>query len=94
MNKDLIKDAGDLFCVLTHELTHAFIHREYTTAEINDMSGGDIRRYMEAVSYTLEWRIMSYIDDKYLTETFKSHVNKEYAWAFLYYKLGPAYRQR
>ncbi len=97
-NKDLIKDAGDLFCVLSHELTHGFLGREFDASGIGGLIGStsetEIRKFTEAVAYTMEWRIMSYIDDKYLTEKFKSHVNKEYAWAFLYYKLGPAYGQR
>ncbi|MBU7028772.1 MAG: exo-alpha-sialidase, partial [Theionarchaea archaeon] len=91
LNKDLIKDAGDLFCVLSHELTHAYLHKEFSTTELKEMSNGDIEGFHEAVAYTIEWRIMQYISDDYLSDNFKSHVNDEYSWAFLYHKLGPSY---
>lgn len=68
-----------------------YLHKDLSTTELEEMSGGDIVGLHEAIAYTIEWRIMQYISDDYLSEKFKSHVNKEYAWAFLYYKLGPTY---
>jgi RHS repeat-associated protein len=98
LNKDLLKDAGDLFCNLAHELTHAYLSREFSQSDLLDMTGGreDARAYLnftEAISYYIEKKIMSYISDDYLSESFKRHVEKEYAWVWMYYKLGPVYER-
>jgi RHS repeat-associated protein len=96
LNKDLIKNAGDLFCCLSHELTHAYTYRDFSISDLLDMSGGreDSRAYfnfIEAIAYRIEWRIMQQVSDDYLSERFKTHVEKKYAWVWLYYKLGPSY---
>jgi hypothetical protein len=83
--------------VLSHELTHAYLSKEFSSQDIKKMLGTnqieEVHIFHEAVAYTIEMRMMLQVGDEYLSPDFKDHVLKKYAQAFMYYRHSPAYEK-